>query len=306
MPSPEVAVSAVPEPKLIDEFRARAEVALEDRLAAGAIQPQRLHDAMRYAALGPGKRIRPVLVYATGHVLGVALEALDGPACAVELIHAYSLVHDDLPAMDDDDLRRGRPTCHKAFDEATAILAGDALQSLGFHILAHDNSISAAAEQRLQMVEVLAHASGSRGMAGGQALDLAAVGRQLTLAELENMHIHKTGALIRASVQLGALAADGLDPASMERLDHYAKCLGLAFQIRDDILDVEGLTEVIGKPQGSDQARGKPTYPNLMGLDGAKQAATELYQGAKASLEPLGEAAAPLHWIADYTIKRDK
>ncbi|MGH8643939.1 MAG: polyprenyl synthetase family protein, partial [Gammaproteobacteria bacterium] len=220
--------------ELIRHFQSRVDTALERWLPEASIHPKRLHEAMRYAVLGDGKRIRPLLVYASGHALGVAPEVLDGPACAVELIHAYSLVHDDLPAMDDDELRRGRPTCHKAFDEATAILAGDALQTLAFYILAHDPAINVSAHNRLQMIETLAHAGGSRGMAGGQALDLAAVGTELTLAELENMHIHKTGALIRACARMGALASENQDPAALKSLDHFAKCMGLAFQIRDD------------------------------------------------------------------------
>ncbi len=291
--------------ELIRHYQSRVESALERWLPEASIQPNRLHEAMRYAVLGDGKRIRPVLVYASGHALGVTPEGLDGPACAVELIHAYSLVHDDLPAMDDDELRRGRPTCHKAFDEATAILAGDALQALAFYILSHDPA-KVSAHNRLQMIETLAHAGGSRGMAGGQALDLAAVGRELTLAELENMHIHKTGALIRACVRMGALASENQDPAVLKSLDHFAKCMGLAFQIRDDILDIEGQTDVIGKPQGSDIARSKPTYPSLLGMENAKRAAAELHQEAKRSLEGSGEGADPLSWIADYMIERRK
>ncbi|MGH8654693.1 MAG: (2E,6E)-farnesyl diphosphate synthase [Gammaproteobacteria bacterium] len=291
--------------EFIRHYQSRVESALERWLPESSIQPNRLHEAMRYAVLGDGKRIRPVLVYASGHALGVTPEGLDGPACAVELIHAYSLVHDDLPAMDDDELRRGRPTCHKAFDEATAILAGDALQALAFYILSHDPT-KVSAHNRLQMIETLAHAGGSRGMAGGQALDLAAAGRELTLAELENMHIHKTGALIRACVRMGALASENQDPADLKSLDHFAKCMGLAFQIRDDILDIEGQTDVIGKPQGSDIARSKPTYPSLLGMENAKRAAAELHQEAKRSLEGRGEGADPLSWIADYMIERRK
>jgi farnesyl diphosphate synthase len=250
--------------------------------------------------------VRPILVYATGYVTGVEGRALDGPASAVELVHAYSLVHDDLPSMDNDDLRRGRPTCHRAFDEATAILAGDALQALAFRILAHDPEIRTTPGQRLEMIDTLAHACGSRGMAGGQAIDLEAVGRELNLAELENMHIHKTGALIRASVKLGALSQPDIDRDLLAKLDHYAKCIGLAFQVQDDILDVEGHTETLGKPQGSDIARNKPTYPNLLGLEGARQAAAELYHEAVESLATLGQAAEPLRWIADYIIQRDR
>ncbi|MGH8583461.1 MAG: (2E,6E)-farnesyl diphosphate synthase [Gammaproteobacteria bacterium] len=282
------------------------EQALAHWLPAVPIAPQRLHEAMRYAVLGAGKRVRPLLVLATGEALGVPRAALAGPACAVELIHAYSLIHDDLPAMDNDDLRRGRPTCHRTYDEATAILAGDALQALAFHVLAHDPAIVAGPELRIRMVDTLAVASGSRGMAGGQALDLAAVGQALSIAELENMHIHKTGALIRASVRLGTLSCARADPAAAEALDHYGKCLGLAFQIKDDILDEEGETTVIGKPQGSDRERNKPTYPRLLGLEGARQAAAALRRQALADLAPLGDAAQPLRWLADYIIMRER
>ena len=290
----------------IEQFRLTVDQALERWLPPAHKGPASLHAAMRYAVLGGGKRVRPLLVYAAGTALGVNREALDGPACAVELVHAYSLVHDDLPAMDNDDLRRGRPTCHKAYDEATAILAGDALHALAFHVLAHDPDIRVGAEQRLRMIDTIATASGSRGMAGGQALDLAAVGKTLNIAELENMHIHKTGALIRASVRLGALSQANVDSEILERLDRYGKCVGLAFQIQDDILDVEGHTEVIGKPQGSDMARNKPTYPNLLGLDGARRAAAELFNEALAAISGLGSAGKLLQRLADYIVEREK
>ncbi|HMW28254.1 MAG TPA: (2E,6E)-farnesyl diphosphate synthase [Plasticicumulans sp.] len=288
----------------IEAYRARAELALDARLPAAATLPARLHEAMRYAVLGGGKRVRPVLVYAAGEAVGAAPEGLDGPACALEFIHAYSLVHDDLPAMDDDDLRRGRPTCHRAFDEATAILAGDALQTLAFHVLAHDPSMTVPADTRLRMVELLAHAAGSRGMCGGQAIDMAAVGRELTLAELENMHIHKTGALIRAAVLLGALSQPGVADEELARLDRYAKCIGLAFQIHDDILDVVGDTATLGKRQGADQALDKPTYPALLGLDGARAHARALYDDAMHALEPFGERAAVLRALAAFIVER--
>ncbi|MBI4005287.1 MAG: (2E,6E)-farnesyl diphosphate synthase [Gammaproteobacteria bacterium] len=287
-------------------YQSCVETALDYWLPAADLQPRHLHKAMRYAVLGDGKRIRPVLVYATGETFGVDLGTLNGPACAVEMIHAYSLIHDDLPAMDNDDLRRGRPTCHKAFDEATAILAGDALQALAFHVLAHAPEIKVSAKQRLVMIDILAQASGSRGMAGGQAIDLAAVGQQLNIAELENMHIHKTGALIRASVELGALSANDVDPEAFEKVSHYAKCIGLAFQIQDDILDVESDTETLGKPQGSDMQRNKPTYPNLLGMDGAKEAAQRLHTEALDSLKHFDSVADPLRWIADYIVQRRK
>lgn len=296
----------MPHSETIKTYQAQIDQALEHWLPAENIQPEHLHAAMRYSVLGDGKRIRPVLTYATGHALGVSLSSLDGPSCAVELIHAYSLIHDDLPAMDDDDLRRGRPTCHKAFDEATAILAGDALQALSFHILAHDPAMQTSAENRIKMIEILALASGSRGMAGGQAIDLASVGKELSLAELENMHIHKTGALIRSAVKMGALSCPDISDDQIDKLDHYAKCIGLAFQVWDDVLDIEGDTEVIGKPQGSDVERGKPTYPNLLGMAGAKQTAKDLHDQAIESLQGFDQKADTLRWIADYIVSRDK
>lgn len=291
---------------LLQEYQSCAETALDKWLPATNIQPQYLHAAMRYSVLSEGKRIRPVLVYASGHVFNVARDALDAPATAVEMIHAYSLIHDDLPAMDNDDLRRGRPTCHKAFDEATAILAGDSLQALAFHVLAHDKEMIVSPEQRIQMIDTLAQASGSRGMAGGQAIDLASVGKSLDIDELENMHMHKTGALIRTSVELGALSQPDLDLKSFAKVSHYAKCIGLAFQVQDDILDIEGDTKTLGKPQGSDLERNKPTYPNLLGLDGAKDAAKQLHEEAISSLAIFDKKADLLRWIADYIVQRDK
>jgi len=282
----------------------RVSTVLDHWLPPSSTLPQRLHEAMRYAVLEGGKRIRPVLVYAAGQAVGVPVEPLDGPACAVELIHAYSLVHDDLPSMDNDELRRGKPTCHIAFDEATALLAGDALQSLAFHILAHDPAMVGDAGLRLRMVEMLADASGSGGMAGGQALDLEYVGRELNLIELENMHIHKTGALIRAAVQLGALSHQELDPAMLDKLDHYGKCIGLAFQIQDDILDVESDTQTLGKTQGADVARNKPTYPAIVGIKRAKDMAADLVEQSLKSLQTFDHAADPLRWIAQYIIAR--
>jgi len=284
----------------------RAERALDHWLPAASREPARLHEAMRYAVLGPGKRVRPVLVYATGEALGVALDALDSSAAAVEFIHAYSLVHDDLPAMDDDDLRRGRPTCHRAYDEATAILAGDALQALAFHALAQDERLTVPAQRRIEMLALLADASGSLGMAGGQAIDLAAVGKKISLAQLENMHLHKTGALIRASVRLGFMAGGGTDTTAEAALDVYARSIGLAFQVHDDILDVEGATEVIGKPQGSDLDRDKPTYPNLLGMTEAKATARRLCDEAVASLAGFGAGADTLRELARYIVGRDR
>ncbi len=282
----------------------RVEAALEHHLPSETTLPTRLHQAMRYSALSGGKRIRPLLVYAAGQAVGVTPERLDMPACAVELIHAYSLVHDDLPAMDDDDLRRNQPTCHKAFDEATAILVGDALQTLAFQVLCCGEGIQSDAETRLKMMQTLTRASGSRGMAGGQAIDLESVGKELNLTELENLHIHKTGALIRASVLLATLLNPALDEAKAQALDRYAKCVGLAFQIRDDILDVEGETEILGKTQGKDLAQDKPTYPALLGLSGAREKAEELLQESLQCLGLFGEEADPLRWIAEYIIGR--
>ncbi len=289
---------------LLTPYLARVESGLAHWLPEASKQPARLHTAMRYSVLEGGKRVRPCLVYTTGRALGVPLEQLDGPACAVELIHVYSLIHDDLPAMDDDDLRRGKLTCHKAFDDATAVLAGDALQALAFYVLAHDPHMLDDSRMRLAMVETLALASGSRGMAGGQALDILAEGQELNLFELENVHIHKTGALIRASVRLATLCKPELDESLRTALDHYAKCIGLAFQIQDDILDVEGDTQVLGKRQGADQARNKPTYPALLGMTEAKARARNLIDEALTSLHPLAAQADELRAIARYVVER--
>lgn len=287
----------------VDDCRARFESALRKRLPDESHHPIRLHSAMRYSALAPGKRVRPVLVYATGHALGVPLERLDAPAVAVELIHAFSLVHDDLPAMDNDDLRRGLPTCHKAFDEATAILAGDALQTLAFQVLCQDDG---PAENRIKMVEMLTLASGSRGMAGGQAMDMESEGKELELPQLENIHIHKTGALIRACVNMACLVDETHPQEQKERLDRYAKCIGLAFQIRDDILDVESDTASLGKTQGKDQARNKATYPAILGLHGAREMAEMLVNDALDCLSGFGPGADPLRLLAEYIVRRDR
>lgn len=288
---------------LIKQSQQRVEKMLEHWLPEATILPNDLHAAMRYSVLNGGKRIRAVLVYLVGDALNIDKQALDGPACAVEIIHAYSLIHDDLPAMDDDDLRRGKATCHRQFDEATAILAGDALHSLAFYILAHDSAIKANDSKRLKMVECLASAIGSRGMAGGQAIDLDSEGKTLTLAELENMHIHKTGALIRASVELATLAGDC--PETLRKaLDKYAKCIGLSFQIRDDILDIEADTDTLGKPQGADLARNKSTYPSLLGMSEAKRWANELHQEATQAIEIIGEKSGSLNCLSSYIIER--
>jgi geranylgeranyl pyrophosphate synthase len=283
----------------------RVERALEARLPSENILPQKLHQAMRYCVLDGGKRMRPLLTYCTGKTLGISPEELDGPACAVEFIHVYSLIHDDLPAMDDDDLRRGKPTCHVAFDEATAILTGDALQALAFEVLAHDPTIRATLENRIKMIMTLARASGSLGMVGGQAIDLASVGTRLNLPELENMHIHKTGALIRASVNLATQAKPDVDASVATRLDQYAKCIGLSFQVKDDILDEESDTATLGKTQGKDKNNDKPTYPALLGLAGAKQKARELHEKALDSLSIFGSEADLLRDLSLYIIERD-
>lgn len=282
----------------------RVERALDARLPGENILPQTLHQAMRYSVLDGGKRTRPLLTYATGQALGLSEDALDAQACAVEFIHVYSLIHDDLPAMDNDDLRRGKPTCHKAYDEATAILAGDALQALAFEILANDSAIQVGAEARIKMIAALTRASGSVGMVGGQAIDLGSVGRKLSLPELENMHIHKTGALIRASVNLAALSKPDLDADVAKKLDHYAKCIGLSFQVKDDILDVESDTATLGKTQGKDVDNDKPTYPALLGMAGAKQKALELHEQAVASLSGFGSEADLLRDLSLYIIER--
>jgi geranylgeranyl pyrophosphate synthase len=289
---------------VIAALRERLERSLEHWIPAARTHPARLHEAMRYAALGGGKRVRPILVHAGGQAMGAAASRLDGPACAVELVHVYSLIHDDLPAMDNDDLRRGKPTCHRAFDEAIAILAGDAMQALAFQILATDPQMIADPARRLRMIELLARAAGSRGMAGGQAIDLGAVGRVLDIAQLEDMHVHKTGALIRASVLMGALSADTVDEPRLEQLDRFAKCVGLAFQIRDDILDVEGDTDTLGKTQGADEALNKPTYPALIGLDASREEARHLVDQALTAVDGFGPEADLLRWIAHYIVER--
>ncbi|NGY03596.1 polyprenyl synthetase family protein [Solimonas terrae] len=288
----------------VDTYQQRLRASFERWLPSATTYPARLHEALRYACDG-GKHLRPLLVYAAGEVLGLPARRLDAAACAVEMIHVYSLVHDDLPAMDDDDLRRGRPTTHRAFDEATAILVGDALQALAFHVLAADHDSGLDASRRLQMVERLAQAAGSRGMVGGQAVDLAAEGQQLTLAELEALHIHKTGAMIRACLQLACLAAPDLPAEQAEALDHYGKTIGLAFQIQDDVLDIESSSAALGKTAGKDEAHLKSTYPSVMGLPAAKLRAAELFASARDVLGPFNDAAEPLLWLTRHIEGRD-
>ena len=283
--------------------QARVERALATRLAF-SVDPavERLLAAMRYATLNGGKRIRACLIYAAGDFVGAHDRLLDDAACAVEMIHSYSLIHDDLPCMDDDDLRRGKPTCHRAFDEATALLAGDALQGLAFEILANGNE-----PNRLPMIRLLAEGIGVQGMAGGQAMDLGAVGRMLTAAELENMHRCKTAALIHASVMLGVHAAPRPAPARvLDALEKYGWAIGLAFQIVDDILDEEGEAQTLGKTPGSDRARGKPTYPSVLGPAAAKARARELEAVALESLRPLGDNADCLRNLGTYIVQREQ
>ncbi len=281
----------------------RTERALADVLPEAWIAPQRLHEAMRYAVLGGGKRVRPLLAHAAGELAAASAADLDRVACAVEFIHAYSLVHDDMPCMDDDVLRRGKPTVHVEFDEATALLAGDALQTLAFQVLA-DAPIGKDPATQLVMISQLALASGSRGMAGGQAIDLASVGVQLGRAELEFMHVHKTGALIRAAVLLGARAGGALDAGELDRLDHYAKVVGLLFQVVDDILDAAADTATLGKTAGKDAAHDKPTYVSLLGLTEARKLADEMLVDARDTLRPFGRRACRLEQLADYVVHR--
>ena len=286
------------------DLSARADAVLARALPPEDQPPTELHRAMRYAVLGGGKRLRPLLVYATGTTFGAPLEALDASAAAVEIIHAYSLVHDDLPAMDDDSLRRGRPTCHVVFGEAMAILAGDALQALAFDVLAHDATLAGDAAIHVEMLRVLAIACGSHGMAGGQAFDLAAVGKALSPADLERMHVHKTGALIRASVRLGALAAGVRNAATLDALERYGHAIGLAFQIRDDLLDIEAGTEQLGKTAGKDVAAAKPTYPAILGVEASRDELSRLTRDALAAVESFGARARPLSDLARFVADR--
>ncbi|WP_176517333.1 (2E,6E)-farnesyl diphosphate synthase [Pseudomonas faucium] len=284
--------------------QARVDAALEPLFVAPSKELERLYAAMRYSVMNGGKRVRPLLAYAACEALGVPAEQANGAACAVELIHAYSLVHDDLPAMDDDDLRRGQPTTHKAFDEACAILAGDGLQSLAFGALLDPRLSPQSDAIRLAMVQALAKAAGPAGMVGGQAIDLGSVGLKLDQQALEYMHRHKTGALIEASVRLGALASGRAEQAQLDALQAYAQAIGLAFQVQDDILDVESDTATLGKRQGADVARDKPTYPALLGLEAAKAYAIELRDQALVALLGFGENAEPLRALARYIVER--
>lgn len=282
--------------------QARFEDVLHKLLPSTEIAPQHLHHAMRYAVLDGGKRVRPLLVFAAGELVGAEQSRLNIAAAAVEMIHAYSLVHDDMPCMDDDVLRRGKPTCHVQYGDATALLVGDSLQTLAFQLLA-ENSLCDDATRQLAMIKVLAIASGSRGMAGGQAMDLANVGKALSLQELEMMHIHKTGALIRAAVLLGAQCGD-ISESQLAKLDHFAKCMGLAFQVVDDVLDSEADTMTLGKTAGKDADNDKPTYVTLLGVSAARDMAKTLHDEALASLAEFGQGVQRLRELADFIVLR--
>ena len=281
----------------------RTERALENLLPAADIAPQRLHRAMRYATLGGGKRIRPLLCHAAGELAGANPARLDIAGCAVEMIHAYSLVHDDLPCMDNDVLRRGKPTCHIEYDEATALLVGDALQSQAFLLLS-DHVLADDPRRQIEMLRLLAQAAGSRGMAGGQMIDIEGTGQQLSRAELEFMHVHKTGALIRAAILLGAHCGPPLPSEEMERLNHFAKRIGLLFQVIDDILDTEASTATLGKTAGKDAAQGKATYVSAMGLTEAREMADALRSEAREAIEAFGERGRRLHELAHFIVTR--
>ncbi len=284
-------------------IQARMEAALQRFLPAPEIVPERLHRAMRYAVLGGGKRARPLLAFAAGELTEADPVRVEVVAAAVEMIHAYSLVHDDMPCMDNDTLRRGKPTCHVEFDEATAMLAGDALQPLAFQILA-EYTVADSPGAQLEMLKILALASGSRGMAGGQAIDLAGVGKTLSLPELEFMHIRKTGALIRAAVALGARCGRSLEAKQLDRLEHYAKTVGLAFQVVDDVLDCDASTATLGKTAGKDAAQEKPTYVSILGPADARALAEELRAEAHAALASFGDNATRLRELADFIVLR--
>jgi geranylgeranyl pyrophosphate synthase len=288
----------------LEAWQLRMEQALSARLPPATAVPARLHEAMRYSVLGGGKRIRPALLFATARTLGLTEEQVEAAACAIELIHVYSLVHDDLPAMDDDDLRRGRPTCHKAFDEATAVLVGDALQPLAFQLLARDPALPSSAAIRLRLVDILSEASGTFGMAGGQAIDLAVQGQRVDIAQIEDMHARKTGALIRASVLMAAECVPQLAPQTYASLNEFATAIGLAFQIQDDLLDVLGDVSTLGKATGADRERDKPTHPAIIGIEASQERVHLLHVQALAALDVFGERAAPLRSLADWLLSR--
>jgi farnesyl diphosphate synthase len=288
----------------LEAWQSRMERALTARLPAFDLVPQRLHEAMRYSVLGGGKRIRPALLFAAAQAVGLAEDQVEAAACAIEMMHVYSLVHDDLPAMDDDDLRRGRPTCHKAFDEATALLVGDSLQPLAFQLLAADPALPSSAAIRLRLIEMLAQAVGTFGMAGGQAIDLAAQGRRLDIAQVEDMHARKTGAVIRASVLMAAECVPSLDPALYGALSTFADAVGLAFQIQDDLLDVMGDAALLGKATGADRERDKPTHPAVIGIPASQDRMRSLHERALEALAPFGARADALRSLANWLLSR--
>lgn len=288
-----------------DVFQKRIDTFLALQLDKLSINDDKLHQAMRYGLLIGGKRMRPYLAYITGEALGASLADLDGIAGALECIHAYSLLHDDLPAMDDDDLRRGQPTCHKAFDEATAILAGDSLQTLAFDILANHNFSQAIQPKQIKLIQQLVLASGYQGMCGGQALDLAATNQQIDLEKLEKLHSLKTGALLEASVLMAAECATQATEKDKEALKKYAQLIGLAYQVQDDIIDITSTEEQLGKPSGSDLAANKSTYPALLGLQGAQQKAENLFQQALQALTTLPYNTHSLAEFATFIVKRN-
>ncbi len=288
----------------LEAWRSRMEEALARRLPAATEVPTRLHEAMRYSVLGGGKRVRPALLFATARTLGLSEDEVEAAACAIELIHVYSLVHDDLPAMDDDDLRRGRPTCHKAYDEATAILVGDALQPLAFQLLVRDPALPADPAIRLRLIDLLSEASGTFGMAGGQAIDLEVQGKQLEIAQVEDMHARKTGAVIRASVLMAAECVPHLSPHLHGALTRFAAAIGLAFQIQDDLLDLTGDVSTLGKATGADREHAKPTHPAVIGIAASQERVHLLHDQALDALVPFGERAAPLRSLAHWLLSR--
>jgi geranylgeranyl pyrophosphate synthase len=288
----------------LETWRLRMESALAARLPEGDVIPARLHGAMRYSVLGGGKRIRPALVFATARALGLSEDEVEAAACAIELVHVYSLVHDDLPAMDDDDMRRGRPTCHIAYDEATALLVGDALQPLAFQLLARDPKLPDSPLVRLRLIDLLAQAIGTYGMAGGQAIDLAVQGTKLDIGQVEDMHARKTGAVIRASVLMAAECVPSLDPNLYTALTRFANAVGLAFQIQDDLLDVTGDASTLGKATGADSERAKPTHPAIIGIPASQQRMRLLHNQALHALVPFGERADSLRSLANWLLSR--
>ena len=288
----------------LEIWRVRMEHALAARLPDPTLVPARLHEAMRYSVLGGGKRIRPALLFATARTLGLSEDDVEAAACAIELVHVYSLVHDDLPAMDNDDMRRGRPTCHKAYDEATALLVGDALQPLAFQLLACDKALPASPAIRIRLIDMLAQAVGTFGMAGGQAIDLAVQGMRLDIAQVEDMHARKTGAVIRASVLMAAECAPSLDPGLYAALNRFAVAVGLAFQIQDDLLDVTGDALTLGKATGADSERAKPTHPAVIGIPASQQRVRLLHNQAISALAPFGDRAESLRSLAHWLLSR--